>query len=205
MLRADWFIHCDIDEIRCAPWPGVSLRDGIYRVEREGYNAINHTVVDFHPVDNGFHRNVDFEDYFRHFTFGSQPADFVRVNAWKNTGQPVSLAARAGHQVIFENRRIYPYKFLSKHYSIRSQEQGTQKVFREWRQRPFPAARPAWWPAHGGALQENYSFLKDPSGLAYFDPDHFYGQYLAERLTGIGTMLPQSVEIRKARKKGGGI
>jgi hypothetical protein len=193
-LGANWFIHCSADEIRCAPWPGMSLRDAIYRVDQEGYNVIDHTVAEFHPVNNDFQPGDDFEDYFRYFNFGTQPADFIRVNAWKNTGQPISLAARGGHQVVFEGRRIYPYKFLLKQYSFRSQEQGERKLFGSGRQRYFPAARPRWWPAHHDSTPRSHNFQKDPSTLVHFDPSYFYNDYLAQRLTGIGTLLQQSSE-----------
>jgi Glycosyl transferase family 2 len=196
-LGADWFIHCAADEIRCAPWPGMSLRDAIYRVDQEGYNVIDHTVAEFYPINNDFQPGGDFEDYFQYFTFGTQPADFIRINAWKNTGQPIALAARSGHQVMFEGRRIYPYKFLLKQYPFRSQEQGARKLFGAGSQRYFPAARPRWWPAHHDSIPRTYNFLKDPSALAHFDPNCFYERYLAQRLTGIGTLLQQPAETVK--------
>jgi hypothetical protein len=196
-LRADWFIHCDADEIRCSPWPGVSLRDAIYRVDQEGYNAINHTVVEFRPTDDGFRRGADFEKYFQYFSFGAQQADFVRINAWKNFGQLVSLASTGGHQIMFEGRRIYPYKFLIKHYPVRSQEHGARKVFRERRGRYLPAAKAKGWHFHYDRLQESHSFLAEPSALTRFDSERFYGDYLAQRLTGIGALRRNPVSAGK--------
>jgi len=198
-LRADWFIHCDADEIRYSPWHGVSLRDAIYRVDQEGYNAINHTVVEFHPTDNGFGRDADFEKYFQYFSFGAQQADFVRVNAWKNSGQLVSLAATGGHQIIFEGRSIYPYKFLIKHYPVRSQEHGARKVFLERRGRYLPAAKARGWHFHYDHLRESHRFLADPSALTWFDSERFYGDYLAQRLTGIGALLRNPAGARNGR------
>jgi glycosyltransferase involved in cell wall biosynthesis len=188
-LRADWFIHCDADEIRESPWPGVPLRDAIYRVEREGFNAINHTVLEFHPVDNGFRPGTDFEDYFRYFSFAAHGSHFIQVKTWKNSGQPFSLADRAGHQVTFEGRRVYPYKFLVKHYPVRSQEHGRRKVFGERRARYLPAARARGWHVHYDPLPEHHNFLKDASALTLFDPEHFHRDYLVQRLTGIGALL----------------
>jgi glycosyltransferase involved in cell wall biosynthesis len=189
--NASWFIHCDVDEIRYSPWLGVSLKDAIYRVDQEGFNAIDHITVEFHPIDNGFQQDTDFEDYFQYFSFGAQGSDFVRINTWKNTGQSILLAAQAGHQVLFEGRRVYPYRFLIKHYPIRSQEQGIQKVFRERLPRFLPAAKAKGWHAQYDALQENHNFLKNKVTLTRFVTDHFYHKYLVQRLTAIGTLLEQ--------------
>jgi hypothetical protein len=50
-IAADWFVFHDVDEIRSSPWPGLSLRDAILKVDREGFNCIDHTLITFHPVD----------------------------------------------------------------------------------------------------------------------------------------------------------
>ena len=49
--QADWYIHMDLDEIRKSPWLDCSLRDGMYHVDQEGYNAIEFAVINFHPID----------------------------------------------------------------------------------------------------------------------------------------------------------
>jgi glycosyltransferase involved in cell wall biosynthesis len=190
-LQADWFINCDADEVRSSPWPGVSLRDAIYFVDRKGFNAIDHTIAEFHPVDIGFQQGVDFEDYFKWFSFASHG---TQIKTWKNTGQPVLLAASGGHNVWFEGRCIYPYKFLVKHYPIRSQEHGVRKVFRERRSRYHPAEKAIGWHSHYDNIHENYNFLKSTAALIRFDVNHFYGNYLIERLTGIPSLPQMAVE-----------
>jgi glycosyltransferase involved in cell wall biosynthesis len=129
-IDADWFLLQGADEVHVSPWPGSTLKDAIMRVNQEGFNSIDHTVVAFHPVDNGFVPGTDFEAYFKHFEFSSHPAHFLVVNGWKNLRRPVSLAEFAGHDVRFQGRRIYPYKFLLKHYQIRSQAHGEKKILR---------------------------------------------------------------------------
>ena len=42
-----WIINQDSDEIRCSPWPGVGLSEGIARVSDAGFNAINFDVLSF--------------------------------------------------------------------------------------------------------------------------------------------------------------
>ena len=50
--NANWFIHIDSDEIRCAPWKDVKLRDAIYYVDESGFNAIDHALLNFFPLDS---------------------------------------------------------------------------------------------------------------------------------------------------------
>ncbi|MGH9754739.1 MAG: glycosyltransferase family 2 protein, partial [Blastocatellia bacterium] len=193
-LRADWFMQCDADEIRYGPWQGVSLRDAIYYVDQEGYNAIDYTIIEFHPIDNNFQAGEDFEDYFRYFSFyrgatAAQGTDLLQIRTWKNTGRPFSLTPSGGHEVVFEYRRIYPYKFLAKHYPIRSQEHGEQKVFHARLPRFLPAAKARGWHVHYDALTQNHNFLKDAATLTRFEADQFYTSYLVQRLTGIGALF----------------
>lgn len=195
-LRADWFVHCDADEIRYGPWQGVSMRDAIYYVDQEGYNAIDHTIIEFHPVDDNFQAGEDFENYFRYFSFykgatAAEGSDIFQLRTWKNTGRPISLASTGGHEIIFEGRRIYPYKFLLKHYPIRSQEHGAQKVFQARLPRFLLAAKARGWHVHYDALKEDHNFLKDAATLTRFEADQFYTSYLVQRLTGIGTLFEQ--------------
>lgn len=46
-MHHDWFLHVDADEVRYAPWPGLSLREGIGRVDAAGYNLINFKLFNF--------------------------------------------------------------------------------------------------------------------------------------------------------------
>src|SRR5688500_10280827 len=48
-LDADWFIHHDADEFRESPWPDLSLKEAIQRVDALGYNAIDFESLDFQP------------------------------------------------------------------------------------------------------------------------------------------------------------
>src|SRR5215468_9856188 len=49
-IAADWFIHCDADEIREAPRHYKTLREGIEVVDRQGYNAIDFDEFVFLPT-----------------------------------------------------------------------------------------------------------------------------------------------------------
>jgi hypothetical protein len=187
-LDADWFLHTDIDEVRRSAWPGVTLREGLFHVGCRGYDAVDFTVV-FHPaVDEGFVRGMDHERHFRHFTFSSPPWDFLRVNAFRPAGRDVSLASSGGHEAIFEGRRVFPFKFLIRHYPIRGQAHGERKVFRERMERWDPSETARGWHLHYEDLTQGQELLADPSGLRVLDDASFPEEFLAERLTGLGAL-----------------
>jgi hypothetical protein len=96
-LDANWFIHHDVDEFRESPWEGVSLRDAIFRVDQQGYNAIDFTVLNFFPVDNDYEAGSSFVEHFRHYEFGQHAAYSVQIQAWKKSGAGVRLHESGGH------------------------------------------------------------------------------------------------------------
>jgi glycosyltransferase involved in cell wall biosynthesis len=168
-IEADWFVFQDVDEIRTSPWPGLSLRDAILRVDREGFNSIDHTVITFYPIDNDFSAGVDFEAYFRYFEFSDRPGQFIEIKAWKNLGRRISLSKSGGHEVRFDGRCTYPFRFLLKHYPVRSQAHGEKKIFRERKPRWFPEERDKGWHTHYDHITKGHSFLRPRSDLTLFD------------------------------------
>ncbi len=184
-IEADWFVRRGADEVLASPWPGISYKDALYLVDQEGFNCVDHTIVEFHPVDDGFKAGMDHEAYFRHFDFKNLSHANQR-KAWKNCGQPISTIASAGHDVVFDGRRVYPFKFLLKHYSFRSQKHGEKKVFRERKSRWNPNERARGWHIHYDSMQEGHRFVQPASEKEVFDEDNFNKTYLVERLSGIG-------------------
>jgi len=168
-IEADWFVFQDVDEIRASPWPGLSLRDAILKVDREGFNCIDHTVVTFYPIDNAFSAGADFETYFRHFEFSDKPGQFIEIKAWKNLGRRISLSKSGGHEVRFDGRRTYPFRFLLKHYPVRSQAHGERKIFRERKPRWLSQERAKGWHTHYDHIYKGHSFLRRPDELELFD------------------------------------
>jgi hypothetical protein len=185
-LEADWFIEYDADEIRRSPFRGVSLRSALYAVDRAGYNAVDFTVLNFRPTDDGFVTGTPLESYFTHFDFGGTPDHLRQRKAWKNTGRTPYLLERGGHDVLFAGRKLYPYKFLNKHYPVRSQAHGERKILRERGPRYSPRERALRkWHIHYEA-SETQRFLRPPFTLETYDPGTFDEEFLIERLTGIG-------------------
>jgi glycosyltransferase involved in cell wall biosynthesis len=181
---ADWVIHHDADEIRQPPWPGVSLIDALWAVEQWGYNCIDHTVFNFRPVDNSWSPGDDLATSFPWCEFGDTPADFLQIKGWKPQAQRLSMASNAGHEVKFDGRRVFPYKFLLRHYSIRSQEHGERKILRERQPRWSPEERAKGWHVHYDHYNEQTSFLWKKEGLLRWGTIDEH--YLLERLSGVG-------------------
>ena len=186
IVEGDWFIKHDADEARRSPWPGVSLRDGLWRVQLAGYNCVDFTVLNFRPVDNSFVEGSSFVNHFTHFEFGAKPGHFRQFKAWRNFGQPIDYARFGSHRIDFAGLRVYPYKFLLRHYPVRSQQHGERKIFDERQARFLPEARKRGWHTQYDSVERGQSFLTDPTELVHFDQESFMEQYLVERLTGVG-------------------
>ena len=184
-IEADWCVHHDADERRSGPWDGVGLRDALWRVDRAGFSAVDHVVLNFRPTDNEFRPGGDFESHFRHFEFGRSPGLLLQIKAWKNTG-PVDLAGSGGHEAVFRGRRVFPYRFELKHYPIRSQSHGELKVFRDRVARWDPRERALGWHEHYNDVQPQQSFLRDIGELIEDRGAETRTRFLPEMLTGAG-------------------
>jgi glycosyltransferase involved in cell wall biosynthesis len=169
-LAADWFIHHDADEIREAPWPGVSLKEAIRWVDVLGYNCVDFRVLNFPPIDDGFRQGMDPKSYFRYW---QDPGEFdeVQIKAWKSGPAPIALAPWGGHQVQFRDRKIFPIQFLLRHYPIRSQGHGERKVFAERKTRFLERERVKGWHVQYDDFEPGHSFLGEPYHLNLFDKD----------------------------------
>ncbi len=167
-LDADWFIHHDADELRESPWVGMSLLDAITAVDALGFNAIDFAGFDFWPVDDDFRPG---DDLRRAFAFCSEQAayDKRQVRCWKKADD-VDLAWTGGHEARFAGRQVFPLRFISRHYPIRSQAHGQRKVFRERKRRFLEAERAKGWHVQYDDVREGDTFIRDASQLVRFDP-----------------------------------
>ncbi len=167
-LAAHWFIHHDADELRDSPWGDVPLRDAIRRVDRLGYNAIDFETYNFPPVQDGFGRGDDPRTFFRYY----EPApafDARQIKCWKKQPGPVVLSVTGGHEVSFAGRKVFPQRFILRHYPIRSQEQGERKVFRDRQPRFVAEERKLGWHIQYDAIEPGTRFVVDAARLMPFD------------------------------------
>ncbi len=169
-LDADWFIHADADEFRQGPWPGVGLREAIAIVDRLGYSAIDFFMFEFHPTTADPVAPDDVRQRLRHYA-PRRDFDRFRISCWKKQAAPVRLAPTGGHEVEFEGRRVFPLRFLLRHYPVRSQAHGERKVFGERRPRFRADERALGWHVQYDGLDRGASFLRDPATLREWDDD----------------------------------
>ena len=141
-LGYDWYLHVDADEIRHAPWPGVSLAEGLARVDAEGFSLVNFKLYNFRLTE----QTVIGEDFESSMTLysGTERFNQRQVKAWKAHPQ-ADLAALGGHHVRFPGARVYPVRFIHKHYPVRSLEHGRRKILAERKARFSQAERARGW------------------------------------------------------------
>jgi hypothetical protein len=181
-----WIIHHDSDEVRCPPWRDVSLRAGLHIVEHMGFSAVDFTVCEFRPVDDRFSIGMNPETQIRHFEFGRRRDHFLQVKAWRQPAQRVDLTCSGGHDVQFAGRRVFPYKFVTKHYSLRSSEQARRKIFMERKERFCPTERAMGWHVQYNGFETDHPLTWNASELIEFDEHDTRRHFLTELIAGIG-------------------
>ena len=168
-LDADWFIHHDADEFRESPWAGLSLAHAIEKVDRSGYNAIGFALFDFWPTGEDVAPGSDVRHTFRYY---EPPREWnkLQVRCWKKRPERVDLVSSGGHDVLFPNRRVYPLRFILRHYPIRGSEHGRRKVFVERLPRFTVVERMRDWHIQYDAYGDGASFVRDPAAMTLYDP-----------------------------------
>lgn len=201
-LDADWVIHHDADQRHDSPWHGFTYRDALYSVGQMGFNAVDHTVVDFRPIDNSFIPGTELSSHFAHFEFQQGASTTVHVQAWMNCG-PADLASSGGHDVRFEGRRVFPFNFTLRHYQVRSQQHGEQKVFRDRRPRYAVEELDRGWHDHYFRMTRKHNFLRRSDELLEYVPGRFEETYLLQRLgqTGIFEVDPAPGRFRALKNR----
>lgn len=184
----DWIIHHDADEIRMSPWKSLNLCEAISFVDSVGYNAIDFTVLDFRPCENQLD-TYSIEQNLRFFEFGRRPGHFVQIKAWKNNKNvEIDLTSSGGHEIKFVNRKVYPLKFLLKHYPLRSTEQARKKIFEDRVPRFSNEERSIGWHIQYDNYDKDSEFLWDKNMLKNWNPNYFEMEYFVERISGIGVL-----------------
>jgi glycosyltransferase involved in cell wall biosynthesis len=130
-IDADWFIHYDADEIKEAPTPYKTLKEGIADADRQGYNAINFDEFVFLPTsENDNFEHTDYVKEMKYYYF-FEPAPMRRINAWAKTTEPIDIISSGGHRINFEGIKIFPENFILRHYIALSKEHIIRKYYSE--------------------------------------------------------------------------
>jgi predicted nucleic acid-binding Zn-ribbon protein len=168
-LDADWFIHHDADEFRESPWAGLTLAEAVGHVDALGYNAIDFECLDFWPVRDDFRPGDDVRDAFAFYS-PSAPYNALQIRCWKKTTGAVDLESSGGHEARFDGRRVFPLRFLLRHYPVRGRDHGARKVFEERIGRFDAAERARGWHVQYDAFGPDTTFVHDEAGLTPYDP-----------------------------------
>ena len=159
-----WILGQGSDEILVPPWPGMSLRDALYRVEKEGYNFIEVLLHNFEPTDDDFVRGIDPEKHFDYFWIEK---GHIHRRIWKQPNERVRIADNASHNINFSGRKIHLKKWIMKHYRLRSQRHGEKKMA-ERRARYDPEELKKGWHVHYDHIKDGHNFIKKPGDLLSF-------------------------------------
>lgn len=190
----DWIIHHDADEIRLTPWDEVKLIDGISWVDYLGYNAIDFFELVFRFTDENDNVYKDFESNLRDFEFGRRDGHFLRINCWKNN-EEICLAKTGGHSCDFVHRKVFPLKFLMKHYPLRNKEHAFVKIFKDRLPRFESEKKEFGWHGHYDKhTKEKIKVWKDYD-LIHYNKCSFNQRYLIERLSCVGIIRDNSSAV----------
>ena len=187
-LEYDWFMHYDADEFRYSPWDSVSLQEAVTFIDSLGYNAIDFTVLDFRFLPD-IKIESNFEENILAYEFGRREGHFTQIKLWKKQTQKVDLHSSGGHEAIFSNRKIYPVKFLTKHYPLRNMQQLQKKVFQDRASRIKKEQDEKGWHTQYDLLigqREINELPWESACLRYWNKYITKDEYLVELISGIG-------------------
>jgi glycosyltransferase involved in cell wall biosynthesis len=181
-LSYEWFLHVDADEIRYSPWSNMNLNEGICYVDKKGYNLINFKLFNFRLVED----INSCENYEEKMVYYSDVEQFNRmqVKAWKKN-EFINLHDHGGHLAQVPNPKIFPIRFIHKHYPIRSIEQGSRKILTERLQRYSHSDRKKGWHVQYDHLNISKEELRkkiiwDSNYLRKYDKNEIYNEILLE-------------------------
>jgi predicted HAD superfamily hydrolase/glycosyltransferase involved in cell wall biosynthesis len=169
-LDSHWFINADADEFRESPWIGMSFFDGIRRVDALGFNAIDFAIFDFVPTHDNLGHGNDPREAFPYFEPG-RSYNKRQIRCWKKSDCPVDLVFSGGHEAVFPGRKVFPIRFILRHYPFRGQAQAERKLFQERRPRYPEEEKKFPWHIQYNDISEGHRFIRKFDGLERFDPD----------------------------------
>lgn len=159
---ADWILYSDADEWRRSPVNGETLADAVRRIDHAGFNAIDFQVLQFYCTDGSWTPDLDPEKHFRYYNETDCISLIPNRKLWKNVGQ-VKLNG-GGHEVMFPGIRVYPQRFLMKHYPFRTPEQARRKIETRLQRRRMEEHAKGWG-VHYDQFGPDSTYLWNPEDL----------------------------------------
>lgn len=122
----NWVIRSDSDEVLESGMKDMTLRDAIIKVDSEGNNIIQFDCFEFFLTDNDDKSTSKITDKIKYYSWQH---DFL-YRAWK-VSPGISPELGWGHIPVFpeyQKYKIYPKKFVLRHYRFRSIKQVQDKI-----------------------------------------------------------------------------
>ncbi|MBA4783777.1 MAG: glycosyltransferase family 2 protein [Rhizobiales bacterium] len=174
-----WIIHSDADELRRAPFPGMTIAQALDIARQSGANRVHFNLINFRPTDELPYQPGTLKRHFSFFEFGTLPGHFLQAKAWIQGEGAVDLVSSGGHIAKFQHAKDFVYRFLLKHYPIRSAAHGQKKVLHERVSRWSPEEMAKGWHRQYEVLAADPSFIWDPAFLFAYDSDFWADHGLA--------------------------
>ncbi len=170
-LESGWVLNHDADEVWESPWSGVGLRRGIELVDRFGYSAIDLQVLTFWPTDEDPVTGDDPREALRYCAW-DPTVNKLQIRCWKQLpGRPLDLVSSGGHEAVFPGRRVFPIRFLLRHYPFRGTRHGARKLFGDRRPRYAPEEKARGWHVQHDHVRSEQDLVRSRSDLTLFDPE----------------------------------
>ena len=103
----------------------------------------------------------------------------------------MELVASAGHDAQFASRRVFPIRFILRHYPVRSQAHGVRKIFEERKPRFLDEERQLGWHVQYDDISTGHRFIRDPETLVTFNPDRVRADSLIQDIDELQVTLDQ--------------
>lgn len=124
-LGHDWILHTDADEWLQSPRESESLLEGISRLDRLGFNAIDFDEFVFLPVGSQENQSsATYPKFLHYYYFAPFPNRLMR--AWRREAEFNNVSS-GGHQLKGAKLCLAEEKFILRHYIALSQEHAIKK------------------------------------------------------------------------------
>jgi len=124
-IGGDWILHIDADEMPHSYREGEALADGLRRLGRDGWNAVNFNEFVFLPIDYDYTPDCKgFPPLLYYYLF--EPSSPRLMRAWRPQFG-FSMLNAGGHVLDGEGVRLAPESFALRHYMMRDQEHALGK------------------------------------------------------------------------------
>ncbi|MFQ6538466.1 MULTISPECIES: glycosyltransferase family 2 protein [Aphanothece] len=122
-LQHDWVIHSDADEWMQSPRPNESLKEGLARLDKEGFNVANFNEFVFVPSPKQHAKDCR-RELLHYYFFEPKPMRLMR--AWKREAN-LSSVEHGGHILKGPHMKVAHEDFILRHYIVLSQAHAISK------------------------------------------------------------------------------